>query len=151
MRPYFGWMCTFPPHMPHTALGTMSSACFFSIPSSIAPLERNDPGDRTATLGGVERAPRGHIPRMTLEAFLFFLIFSAVAGLIVGAVARVLVPGPTPMGILGTILAGIAGAFLGGLVGKLLFGPAYSPGFIMSVLGAIVVVALVSRRRRVYY
>ena len=88
---------------------------------------------------------------MTVEAFLYFLIFSAVAGLIVGAVARVLVPGPTPMGIGGTILAGIAGAFLGGLVGKLLFGAAYTPGFIMSVLGAMVVVALISRRRRVYY
>ena len=88
---------------------------------------------------------------MTAEALIYFLIFSAVAGLIVGAVARVLVPGPTPMGIFGTILAGIAGAFLGGLVGKLLFGAAYSPGFIMSVLGAVVVVALVSRRHRAYY
>ena len=88
---------------------------------------------------------------MTAEAFIFFLIFSAVAGLIVGAVARVLVPGPTPMGIGGTILAGIAGAFLGGLVGKLLFGAAYTPGYIMSELGAMLVVALVSRRRRVYY
>ena len=88
---------------------------------------------------------------MTGEALIAFLIVIAVAGLIVGAVARVLYPGPTPLGILGTIGVGIAGAFLGALVGKLLWGPGYTPGFIMSVLGAIVVVALVSRRRVYYY
>ena len=90
---------------------------------------------------------------MTAEGLIYFLIFAAIAGLIVGAVARVLVPGPTPMGIFGTILAGIAGALLGGLVGTLLFGPGYSPGagFILSVLGAIVVVLAVSRRRGAYY
>ena len=89
---------------------------------------------------------------MTAEALIWFLIVTAVTGLIVGAVARVLVPGPTPMGVFGTILAGIAGAFLGGLVGALLFG-GYSPGvgFILAVLGAMVVVALVSRRRGAYY
>jgi hypothetical protein len=38
------------------------------------------------------------------------------------------------------------------LVGKLLFGPTYAPGWIMSIIGAVVVVALVSHRgRRVYY
>jgi uncharacterized membrane protein YeaQ/YmgE (transglycosylase-associated protein family) len=85
------------------------------------------------------------------EALIGFLIVVGIFGLIVGAIARLIVPGPTPLGILGTIGAGIAGAFLGGLVGKLLWGPGYSPGWIMSILGAIAVVALVSRRRRVYY
>ncbi|HEX8769305.1 MAG TPA: GlsB/YeaQ/YmgE family stress response membrane protein [Acidimicrobiales bacterium] len=91
------------------------------------------------------------------ESILVFLIVLAIFGLIVGAIARLLVPGPTPMGLLGTMAAGIAGAFVGGFVGKLLFGAGYTPGWIMSILGAVAVVALVSyshrrtySRRRVY-
>lgn len=76
-----------------------------------------------------------------------FIVFALIAGLVAGAVARLLVPGPTPMGCLGTALAGIAGSFIAALVGRLLFGPAYAPGFIASVLGAVLVVWLVSRRR----
>lgn len=81
------------------------------------------------------------------ESLVLFLIILAIFGLIVGAIARLLVPGPTPMGILGTMAAGIAGAFLGGFVGKLLFGPGYTPGWIMSILGAVAVVALVNYGR----
>lgn len=77
-----------------------------------------------------------------------FIVFALIAGLVAGAVARLLVPGPTPMGCLGTALSGIAGAFIAAIVGRLLFGPAYAPGFIASVLGAVLVVWLVSRRRR---
>lgn len=86
-----------------------------------------------------------------MSELLIFLLALAISGLIVGAVARVLVPGPSPMGILGTIGAGIAGAFIGGLVGKLIWGTNYTPGFIMAVLGAMVIVWAVSRRRRAYY
>lgn len=86
------------------------------------------------------------------DSLLLFLITLAVFGLIVGAIARLVVPGPSPMGLLGTMAAGVAGAFLGGLVGKLLWGPTYTPGWIMSILGAAVIVyALTHRRRRVYY
>ena len=79
------------------------------------------------------------------------LLVMALIGLIVGAIARLLVPGPTPLGLLGTMAAGIAGSWLGGFVGKLLFGPNYTPGWIISIIGAMVVVALVSRRRSYYY
>jgi uncharacterized membrane protein YeaQ/YmgE (transglycosylase-associated protein family) len=79
------------------------------------------------------------------------LIIMAIVGLIVGAIARLLVPGPTPLGLLGTMAAGVAGSWLGGFVGKLLFGPNYTPGWIMSIIGAMVIVALVSRRHRSYY
>lgn len=80
-----------------------------------------------------------------------FLLTLAIFGLIVGAIARLLVPGPSPMGLLGTMAAGIAGSFLGGLVGKLLFGAGYAPGWIMSILGAMVVVWAVTRSRRSAY
>jgi uncharacterized membrane protein YeaQ/YmgE (transglycosylase-associated protein family) len=85
------------------------------------------------------------------ESLLTFLIVLAIFGLIVGAIARLLVPGPTPMGLLGTMAAGIAGAFVGGFVGKLLFGAGYTPGWIMSILGAVAVVALVTYGRRRSY
>ena len=85
---------------------------------------------------------------MTIESLLVFILVLAVIGLIVGAVARLLVPGPTPMGILGTIGAGIAGAFIGGFIGRLLFGPNLGNGwsFVLSVIAAVGVVWLISRR-----
>ena len=85
------------------------------------------------------------------ESIILYLLVLDIVGLIVGAIARLLVPGPTPLGLLGTMAAGIAGAFLGGLVGKLLWGSNYTPGWIMSILGAAVIVWAVSRRRTSYY
>ncbi len=82
---------------------------------------------------------------------LWFILTALFIGLVVGAIARLLVPGPTPMGLLGTAAAGIVGAIGAGLVGRLIWGPLYTPGWIASILGAVVVVALVSRRRRYYY
>ena len=84
-------------------------------------------------------------------SLLVFLLVLALFGLIVGAIARLLVPGPTPLGLLGTMAAGVGGAVLGGIVGRLLFGPTYAPGWIMSILFAVLIVALVSRRRVTYY
>ncbi|HEX2192523.1 MAG TPA: GlsB/YeaQ/YmgE family stress response membrane protein [Acidimicrobiales bacterium] len=85
------------------------------------------------------------------ESLVWFLIVLFLIGLIVGAIARLIVPGPHPIGILGTAAAGVAGAILGTIVGRLLFGPAYQAGWIMSILGAAVVVWAVSRRRSSYY
>ena len=88
---------------------------------------------------------------MTADALLWAIILWFVVGLIVGAIARLLVPGPTPLGLLGTAAAGVAGAIGAGFVGRLLFGPGYAPGWIASILGAALVVYLVTRRRREYY
>ncbi len=90
---------------------------------------------------------------MGAESLVWFLIVIAIFGLIVGAIARLLVPGPTPLGVLGTMGAGIAGALIGGFVGRLLFGPNLTQGWIwvLSIIGATLVVALVSRRGRTYY
>lgn len=85
---------------------------------------------------------------MGAESLVWFLILLAIFGLIVGAVGRLLVPGPTPMGALGTMGAGIAGAFIGGVVGRVLLGPSLTQGWlwVLSFLGAALVVALVTRR-----
>ena len=81
-----------------------------------------------------------------------FLIF----GFIIGLIARALMPGPQRMGIIMTTVLGMVGAFLGGFLGSLIAGrPAlelHPAGFIGSIIGAIIVLALfglVSRRRLV--
>lgn len=74
-----------------------------------------------------------------------------VVGLIVGIIAKLLMPGRDPGGFIITILLGIAGAFLGTFIGRMLWaGPGYEAGWIMSILGAIILLGLyrlIARRR----
>jgi uncharacterized membrane protein YeaQ/YmgE (transglycosylase-associated protein family) len=67
-------------------------------------------------------------------------LWMAIVGLVVGALAKLIVPGKDPGGILVTMLIGIAGALLAGFLGRLvgLYQPGQSAGFIMSLVGAIV-------------
>jgi uncharacterized membrane protein YeaQ/YmgE (transglycosylase-associated protein family) len=62
----------------------------------------------------------------------------------VGIVAKLLTPGRDPGGFMLTILLGIAGAVIGGFVGRALgfYGPNQGAGFLMSVLGAIILLLL---------
>jgi uncharacterized membrane protein YeaQ/YmgE (transglycosylase-associated protein family) len=62
-------------------------------------------------------------------------------GLIVGIVAKLIMPGPDPGGMVVTILVGIVGALIGGFIGRMLgwYGEGDPVGFIMAVIGAIVV------------
>jgi uncharacterized membrane protein YeaQ/YmgE (transglycosylase-associated protein family) len=72
--------------------------------------------------------------------FLGWIIF----GLIVGALAKLLMPGKDPGGIIITMLLGIAGALLGGWIGRALglYGPDEPAGFVMALLGAILLLVL---------
>ena len=67
-----------------------------------------------------------------------------IFGLIVGVIAKLLMPGRDPGGFVITILLGIAGALLGGFVGRALglYGPGEAAGFLMSLLGAILLLTL---------
>jgi uncharacterized membrane protein YeaQ/YmgE (transglycosylase-associated protein family) len=67
-----------------------------------------------------------------------------VFGLIVGLIAKLLMPGRDPGGFIITMLLGIAGALIGGFVGRALgwYEPNQGAGFLMSILGAIVLLAL---------
>ena len=67
-----------------------------------------------------------------------------VFGLVVGIVAKFLMPGRDPGGMIITIVLGIVGAMLGGWLGRALglYQPGEPAGFIMAVVGAIVVLAL---------
>ena len=67
-----------------------------------------------------------------------------VFGLVVGVVAKFVMPGRDPGGIIVTIVLGIVGALLGGWIGRALgiYEPGQPAGFIMAVLGAIVILAI---------
>jgi uncharacterized membrane protein YeaQ/YmgE (transglycosylase-associated protein family) len=75
-----------------------------------------------------------------------------VFGLIVGALAKLVMPGRDPGGIIVTMLIGIAGSLLGGFLGRAMgfYGPNQAAGFLMSFLGAVVLLVLyrmIARRR----
>ena len=65
-------------------------------------------------------------------------------GLVVGAIAKLVMPGRDPGGIIVTMLLGIVGAVLGGFLGRSLgfYGPQQAAGWLMSIVGAIVVLML---------
>ena len=77
-----------------------------------------------------------------------------VFGLIVGVVAKLVMPGKDPGGFIVTILLGIVGAVVGGLIGRTLgfYQAGQSAGWIMSIIGAIVVLGIyrfATRRRSI--
>jgi uncharacterized membrane protein YeaQ/YmgE (transglycosylase-associated protein family) len=63
---------------------------------------------------------------------------------VVGALAKLVMPGRDPGGIIVTMLLGIAGALLGGFLGRAmgLYGPGEAAGFLMSFLGAVILLML---------
>jgi len=79
---------------------------------------------------------------------MFHIIGQLFVGLIIGAIARLLIPGKEPIaaGLVGwliTALIGMGGSFVGTMGGKFLFGKEkYAAGWIMSILGAVVLLLL---------
>lgn len=79
------------------------------------------------------------------------LLAALIIGLIVGAVAKLLMPGRDPGGMVVTMLLGIAGSMVGTFIGRALglYAEGSSAGFIMSVIGAILLLAVYRLFRRV--
>ena len=69
-------------------------------------------------------------------------IWTILVGLVIGAIAKLLMPGRDPGGCIITILLGIAGAFVGTGIGRGFAGGHYVAGWIMSVIGAMVLLLL---------
>lgn len=65
-------------------------------------------------------------------------------GLVVGVVAKFVMPGPDPGGLIMTTILGIVGAVVGAWIGRVLgfYGPGQPAGFIMAVIGAIIVLGV---------
>lgn len=71
-------------------------------------------------------------------------IWAAIIGLIVGALAKLIMPGRDPGGIFVTMLIGIVGALIATFLGRQLgfYQPGQSAGFIGSLIGALILLAL---------
>jgi uncharacterized membrane protein YeaQ/YmgE (transglycosylase-associated protein family) len=82
----------------------------------------------------------GHTGEMTMFSMLGWIVF----GLIVGALAKLVMPGRDPGGIIVTIVLGIVGALLGGWLGRAigLYGPGEAAGFVMALIGALILLGL---------
>jgi uncharacterized membrane protein YeaQ/YmgE (transglycosylase-associated protein family) len=81
---------------------------------------------------------------------MLHIIWHIIVGFVVGLVARAVMPGAQHLNILYTTLLGIVGGVLGGLIARLFSKPepgsAFHPaGFIMSVIGAVIVLFLWTR------
>ena len=70
------------------------------------------------------------------------IIGTIIIGLVVGAIAKLLMPGRDPGGCIITILLGIAGAFVGTWVGRVFWGPNYVAGWILSIIGAMILLLI---------
>jgi uncharacterized membrane protein YeaQ/YmgE (transglycosylase-associated protein family) len=75
---------------------------------------------------------------------MFAFIWMLLIGLLVGALAKLVMPGKDPGGIVATMLLGVAGALVAGYIGRMLglYASGQGAGWIMSVLGAILLLAL---------
>ena len=78
------------------------------------------------------------------------LLWTVIIGLVVGALAKLIMPGKDPGGIFVTMLIGIAGAFLGTWIGRAIghYQPGQSAGFLMSLVGALILLAIYHLIRR---
>jgi len=72
------------------------------------------------------------------------ILWTLIIGLVIGVVAKLLMPGKDPGGFIITILLGIAGSFVGTYVGRALglYAEGQSAGFIMSVIGALILLGI---------
>jgi uncharacterized membrane protein YeaQ/YmgE (transglycosylase-associated protein family) len=78
------------------------------------------------------------------------LLWTLLIGLVIGAVAKFLMPGKDPGGFIITMLIGIAGSFVATYIGQVLgwYQEGQSAGFLMSVLGAILLLGIYHVIRR---
>jgi uncharacterized membrane protein YeaQ/YmgE (transglycosylase-associated protein family) len=72
------------------------------------------------------------------------ILWMCLIGLLAGALAKLLMPGKDPGGFIVTILLGIAGSLVAGYLGRAmgLYAEGEGAGFIMSVVGAVILLAL---------
>jgi uncharacterized membrane protein YeaQ/YmgE (transglycosylase-associated protein family) len=72
------------------------------------------------------------------------ILWTLLIGFVIGLVARFLKPGKQKLGIILTTVLGIVGAFVGSFIGQTLglYQQGEAAGFILSVIGAIIVLVI---------
>jgi len=75
---------------------------------------------------------------------MLHFLWMCLIGLVAGAIAKLIMPGKDPGGIIVTMLLGIAGSLVAGYLGRVLglYQAGQGAGLIMSVVGAILLLAL---------
>ena len=78
---------------------------------------------------------------------IFHILWSIITGFLIGLIARAILPGADRMGFIATTVLGILGSLAGGFIGGLISKPAegskfHAAGFVMSVVGAVVLLLL---------
>jgi uncharacterized membrane protein YeaQ/YmgE (transglycosylase-associated protein family) len=77
-------------------------------------------------------------------------LWTIVIGLVIGALAKLIMPGKDPGGFIVTILLGIAGSIVATWLGRVVgwYQGEQSAGFIMSVVGAMLLLAIYHAMRK---
>jgi uncharacterized membrane protein YeaQ/YmgE (transglycosylase-associated protein family) len=77
-------------------------------------------------------------------------LWTIVIGLVIGALANLIMPGKDPGGFIVTILLGIAGSIVATWLGRVVgwYQGEQSAGFIMSVVGAMLLLAIYHAMRK---
>ena len=73
------------------------------------------------------------------------IIWTIIIGVVVGVIAKFIFPGSNePKGFILTAILGIVGAYVASFLGQAIgwYGPGEGAGFIASVIGAIIVLAI---------
>jgi uncharacterized membrane protein YeaQ/YmgE (transglycosylase-associated protein family) len=78
------------------------------------------------------------------EEACMHLIWTLLIGLVIGVVAKFIMPGKDPGGIIVTSLIGVAGSLIATYAGRAMgwYQEGQTAGFIMSVIGAIVLLGV---------
>jgi uncharacterized membrane protein YeaQ/YmgE (transglycosylase-associated protein family) len=80
------------------------------------------------------------------EASMLHVIWMIIVGFIVGVIARFVYPGAVSMGFWLTVVLGIIGSIVGGLIGRAIWkspdGRFHPAGFVLSIIGALIVLWL---------
>jgi len=79
-----------------------------------------------------------------------YIVWTILLGLAAGVIAKLIFPGKENMGWILTTLLGIAGSFLSTYLGQLLkiYQPGETAGFIGAIVGALIILFIVSFFRR---
>jgi uncharacterized membrane protein YeaQ/YmgE (transglycosylase-associated protein family) len=82
---------------------------------------------------------------------MLHFLWMCLIGLVAGALAKLIMPGKDPGGIVVTMLLGIAGSLVAGFLGRALgwYQAGQGAGLIMSVVGAILLLAVYRLLKRV--
>jgi uncharacterized membrane protein YeaQ/YmgE (transglycosylase-associated protein family) len=81
---------------------------------------------------------------------MLHFLWMCIIGLVAGALAKVIIPGKDPGGVIVTMLLGIAGSVVAGFLGRTLgwYQEGEGAGLIMSVIGAVALLALYRMTKR---